>query len=415
MATQTRPDPGSTRQTTLPPSSRPRSAATASGTVVRTDPDPLTDLITLEENSGIEGVRASPLDNIDQCIDQRHKYDGRHIGQLIGQMSDAKPSEPGGPRPTYAQNWPAYNAAQAAEFRLFHNLLSDLVENIEEPQRQGAGRPSIPLRDQAFCTIQKVYSQMSCRRAHGLIEDAADRGQVGHAPHYNTSSKFLSRPDATPILRALLRLTAMPLAVFENQIAIDSTGFRTRSFGAYCAEKHGVKREHVWLKAHLSTGVRTNIITDAIVTDSVGKGTGDSTLLPPLLQGTADAGFKIERVNADKAYSSRRVYQAIETIGAEAFIPFRSNARGLGKGSALWHKAFYFFQLHRAEFDPIYHKRSNVEATIAAIKKKLGENLKSKGRVAQENELLSKVIAYNITILIHEMHENGISPDFSTS
>ncbi len=52
-----------------------------------------------------------------------------------------------------------------------------------------------------------------------------------------------------------------------------------------------------------------------------------------------------------------------------------------------------------------YHKRSNVESTIGAIKKKLGESLKSKNLVAQKNELLCKIIAYNITVLIQHMHE----------
>ena len=59
-----------------------------------------------------------------------------------------------------------------------------------------------------------------------------------------------------------------------------------------------------------------------------------------------------------------------------------------------------------------YHKRSNVESTNAAIKRKFGETLKSKNQTAQINELLAKIIAYNLTVVIHEMYENGISPDF---
>jgi hypothetical protein len=46
------------------------------------------------------------------------------------------------------------------------------------------------------------------------------------------------------------------------------------------------------------------------------------------------------------------------------------------------------------------------------MKKKLGESLKSKNRTAQINELLCKVIAYNIMVVIQEMHELGIQPDF---
>lgn len=66
--------------------------------------------------------------------------------------------------------------------------------------------------------------------------------------------------------------------------------------------------------------------------------------------------------------------------------------------------------MHKDEFMEQYHKRSNVESTFHAIKQKFGETIKAKNRLAQENELLCKVIAYNLTVLIHEMNElDGIS------
>ena len=81
-------------------------------------------------------------------------------------------------------------------------------------------------------------------------------------------------------------------------------------------------------------------------------------------------------------------------------------------GSALWKKMYHYFQLNRDEFMEHYHKRSNIEATNAAIKRKFGETLKSKNPTAQVNELLAKIVAYNLTVVIHEMYENGINPDF---
>jgi transposase len=60
-----------------------------------------------------------------------------------------------------------------------------------------------------------------------------------------------------------------------------------------------------------------------------------------------------------------------------------------------------------------YHKRSNVETTFSSIKKKLGETLKSKNKTAQINELLCKIIAYNITVLIQETTELGITAKFT--
>lgn len=89
---------------------------------------------------------------------------------------------------TYKQAWRAYNDAQTNEVRQFDELLSDLVQNIEEPE-QKMGRPRLSLREQAFCSIQKVYSQLSSRRASSLFRFAEEREQINHAPHFNAVSK----------------------------------------------------------------------------------------------------------------------------------------------------------------------------------------------------------------------------------
>jgi len=48
------------------------------------------------------------------------------------------------------------------------------------------------------------------------------------------------------------------------------------------------------------------------------------------------------------------------------------------------------------------------------LKTQFGDKLKSKKWTAQKNELLCKLIAHNIVVLIHEMHELGIKPSFGS-
>lgn len=110
------------------------------------------------------------------------------------------------------------------------------------------------------------------------------------------------------------------------------------------------------------------------------------------------------------AYSSRNNLQLVANEGGKAYIPFRKNATGKSRGSTLWSKMYHYFQLNRDDFMEHYHKRSNIEATNAAIKRKFGETLKSINPTAQVNELLAKIIAYNLTVVIHEMYENGYNP-----
>ena len=127
-----------------------------------------------------------------------------------------------------------------------------------------------------------------------------------------------------------------------------------------------------------------------------------------MVRGTSQ-GFNISEVSADGIYSSRKNLGIVDRYGGTAYIPFKKNAT-CKTGGALWKKAYHNFQLHRDEFNRHYHQRSNAEATFAAIKKKFGETIKSRNRVAQKNEMLCKIIAYNITVLIHVMFELGISP-----
>jgi len=309
---------------------------------------------------------------------------------------------------TYSQDWTLYNNAQIHEFEIFDQLLYQLVSTIED-QEQHMGRPRLKLNDKIFCCVMKVYSQLSGRRAHCLYQQASERQQITHAPHFNAISKTLIKKEITSLLYDLVRLSAKPLADIEIDFAIDSSGFRCSTFGNYCEEKHGIKRTRNWLKAHIITGVNTNIVVDVTITD---EHSADSPQFKKLVYNTAQH-FDINEVSADMAYSSRKNYEIADKLGGTAYIPFRKNARGTARGSALWKKAFHYFQLHRNEFEEHYHKRSNAESTFSAIKNKFGETIKSRNRVAQENEMLCKIIAYNITVLIHAMFELGITPDFA--
>ncbi len=312
-------------------------------------------------------------------------------------------------RITYPQNWSAYTKAQNEEVRLFDELLKDLVQNVPEPT-QAMGRPRIPLKEAIFCSIQKVYSGLSSRRAHSLYQFAEQRNLIAKAPNYNTINLTLNRPELTPILHELLAISAMPLRSIETTFAIDSTGFRTNRFSEYASDKYGTPKEHKWVKLHGVCGTTTNVICAVSMS---GNNSGDSPQLEPLIRETAKAGFQIKEVVADSAYASRRNYEVIDELGGIGYIPFRANITGKARGSMIWKRAFLFFQNHEAEFMEHYHKRSNVETTFMAIKTKFGDILKSKNEVAQMNELLCKLIAYNLSVVIAEMFNLGIEPELT--
>jgi Transposase DDE domain. len=304
--------------------------------------------------------------------------------------------------------WTCYNNSQINEIELFEEFLYDLVNTVEN-EENGFGRPKTPIQDLLYCSIQKTYNQLSLRREQTVLRRAAQNNKISCVPGINGVSAFLNRPEVTPVLRELLRLSASPMASIEENFAVDSSGFRTTTYSEWCKEKHRTGKKNEWLKAHISTGVITNIVADMVVT---GGHSADTIEFIPLMEGTLET-FDVKRVTGDKGYLSRKNYDMGKIHGFEVFIPFKSNVTGKQRGSKAWFDAFYFFKNHEDEFMKIYHERSNVEATFGAIKKKMGDSLKSKNRTAQINELYCKIIAYNITMVIRGMYLNGIDVCFN--
>jgi len=314
-------------------------------------------------------------------------------------------------RLTYSQDWAAYNMAQTHEKERVLELLDRLCDGIVQSPQRKRGRPRLPPSDMVFVAVMKIYGTMSSRRSSSDFREYAMKGYIGNVPHYNSVSNYLEDEALTPVLNTLVAQTAKPLAALESYFAADSSGFSTCAYERWFDAKYGkMKSQHEWLKAHLMTGVLTNVVTQVEVT----KGTqNDAPMLPTLVAGTAKH-FKMAEVSADKGYISKNNLAVIAEAGATPYIPFKSNVNinTVVEGPVLWQKMYCHYVLHREKFLAHYHKRSNVESTFWMIKSKFGERLRSKTFTAQVNEVLCKVICHNLCVLVQSIYESGIEPDF---
>ncbi len=308
---------------------------------------------------------------------------------------------------TYSQNWAAYNAAQTGEKEMFVRLLADLCSVVPQPP-QTIGRPRLPLSDMAFAVAYKVYSRFSSRRFTTDLRSAEAEGLIDRAPHFNSVLRYMSSPEVTPVLARLVQVSSLPLTAVETDFAVDSTGFGTSNMRTWFSTKHGREVQgREWRKVHAMAGVRTHIITAVEVTP---QSANDAPFLPALAATTAE-NFMMREVSADKGYLTKSNAEAVENLGAAPFIPFKSNSVQPAEGTA-WARMYHLFAYRRDEFLAHYHKRSNVETVFAMMKAKFGDTLLSKSEVAQTNEVLAKVIAHNLCVLIHSFHELGVDPSF---
>lgn len=313
-----------------------------------------------------------------------------------------------GVKVSYSQDWKAYNYAQCHEKKLFMKLLSDLCSNIEQPQYK-FGRPTLPLSDMIFASALKVYSTFSLRRFMSDMETAKESGFIENICTYVTVSNVMNKEEITPILKRLIKLSASPLSSVETDFAVDSSGFSTSRFARWFNYKWGKETKYrIWIKAHLISGVKTNIVTSCEITE--GK-SNDCPEMQKLVKETAE-NFDMKEVSCDKAYSSRENFDAIEEVGATPFIPFKKNTSGKARGSMVWKKMYHFFLYKHDEFLEHYHKRSNAETVFHMVKSKFKDSLRSKTKTAQINELLLKILCHNICCVIQEMFELGIKGEF---
>jgi|SRR5437016_461055 len=103
-----------------------------------------------------------------------------------------------------------------------------------------------------------------------------------------------------------------------------------------------------WVKVHIMTGVKTNVVTAVEIAD---KHASDTKMLPALVEKTAE-GFQMSEVSGDKAYLSRKNVTAIRDAGALPFIAFKSNSTDKGEAalSKTWRDMYYFFMWKHEEF-----------------------------------------------------------------
>jgi transposase len=205
--------------------------------------------------------------------------------------------------------------------------------------------------------------------------------------HFNPVLRVIADENLTPTLYDLVTTSAAPLAAVEETFAVDSTGFGTLRYYRHFAAKWGShvgkeieKRD--WIKLHAIIGCKTNVICAA---DVSARNAGDAPRFVPLLNKAADT-FAIKTVVADKDYASRPNVRRVAEIGTDPVIALRSDM-------VAWAK---------------YHARSNAESTFSSLKRVFGDMVRAKGDAAQENELLLKVIAYNIVCVVHSIFELGV-------
>ena len=319
---------------------------------------------------------------------------------------------------TCERDWSTYNEAQVKQKPMFVQLLRKLCDTIP-PSPPGIGRPRFPLSERVFSVAMKVYSTKSTRLAVDDLEVAIRDGLLEKAPDFSSITRWMESPELTPVLAALIEHSALPFAdledVEETVFAADSSGFTIVPYERWFDHKWGrpAKRRQ-FAKAHITCGVKSKIITAAVVTPGESS---DSRQTPAMIKTTA-RNFTIDEFSGDKAYLSRENFNLVQKAGGVAYFPFKKNSVARNRRHKqdekmdAWERMYHLFHSNPEKWLKQYHQRSNVEACFWMIKSKFGGYVRGKTPTARVNEVYTKLLCHNLVVLAKAMVEFGIDPNF---
>tara|TARA_Y100000310_G_scaffold316095_1_gene367443 strand:- start:66 stop:1202 length:1137 start_codon:yes stop_codon:yes gene_type:complete len=346
-------------------------------------------------------------DVLQRMFESDEKEHKKFVHELFEKYKELEKTKNG----KYSQDWTAYNKAQSREKIILMKILDELLNYINFPKEKKVGRNPVPIRDKIFYILMQSYNEKSSRRCVSDLELARRMNYIEKTPHFNTILKCIKDTSITKHLKHLISVSGIPLQQVETDFAVDASGFSTSMFGRWFDVRLGKNSEkRKFIKAHLTCGVKTNIITAINITKGY---SADSPEFKSLIDQT-NRIYNIKEVSADKAYSSRKNLQTTYDLGAIPFIPFKSNVGHGTKSntSNIWKKMYIYFTEYQQQFYHHYHKRSNCESTFNMIKCKFGSHLRSRSEIGQENEILVKCLCHNLCVLIQEAFELGIDLNF---
>lgn len=311
------------------------------------------------------------------------------------------------------RNEALYNLVQQNEIPMFFEILPSAVQAVLDKDNiwHGMGRPSFPLYDILVCLLVKEYFKLSLRRSIGLLVSYNASGLIKvRIPCFKTLCNYQKNGEIQFYLERLIELTSKVFATIEKELASDSTGISTTCFSSWYSIrvcKKSRRRDH--LMVHITVGTRSNIVVCLDVCSKKGK---DNIIFRSHVQ-KASRSFDVRDWSGDSAYLSRENCTAVAEIGARPWFRPKSNITSASKGSPAWKKMVYEFRDHPVESMDKYHKRSNVESTNSAKKRKFRSFVRGKLDTSRRNEESLSWVDFNFSLMPRAVYEFDLEPNFT--
>ncbi len=234
-----------------------------------------------------------------------------------------------------------------------------------------------------------IKEDMSYRELIDFVDLLKEEIGLRRLPHFTTINKFILRIKPR-WFDCLIEETIKSIEIEEVICSIDGTGFSLNSRSKYYETIAGVRREFLQLNSCCENRHKM-FVSWKIHRKRVHENKDFKQLARK-----ADEQLKISHFLADKAYDSEENHRFVRyELGCEFVAPLRRHGKKI--------KGFYRKQMEK--LPSIYNKRASIsENGHSIIKNKYGDVIYGKKFRTQKNELLIKILVYNIEKVIDIVH-----------
>jgi hypothetical protein len=252
-------------------------------------------------------------------------------------------------------------------------------------------------KNNIFSNVIHITSWVLMQKEKKHYRDMPDflellRDEIGlrRIPHFTTINKFALR--VKPFwFEQLISEIVKSVSTDEALIcAIDGTGFSLVGRSAYYETVAGIMKEFIQFNSCCESS--KHLITAC----KIRRKKRHETIDAPLLMKKTSEQLIVDTYLGDKAYDSEKNHEIAESLGSGFIAPLREKTKQYHRISGYRRK-----RLYKNFPREIYNRRASlIENMHSIIKGKYGEIIYAKKFKTQKNELLGKVIAYDLEKII---------------
>lgn len=270
------------------------------------------------------------------------------------------------------RDWPRYNEALVNQSVLLlrHDWVDGWDEELERMNREKPGRPfRYPESLVRFAQALRVSLRLPFRQLQGFLQALGCFFRIP-APDYTTLWHRLCLSE--------IQLPELDRDGTDWTIAVDSTGIKVTDRGEWMREKWHVHRG--WIKVHMAVEVGSGSIVGIQVTDESAK---DAPYLPGLVeQASRLLPGRIDKVLADGGYDTYDNFDFLVQRGIEPVIKVRKDASTRCRGHSFARPMTVRERNALGEEEwkrrHGYNMRWKTETTFSAVKRRIGESVRSR-------------------------------------